>query len=87
MRNYVFPCNKWLSKNKEDGEIGRDLYPLLDPADERGAERRESGRSRREFDADKRPREDDRSLDLREKFGFGRNERDDFSRDRDRQFR
>lgn len=25
----VFPCNKWLSKNKEDGEIERDLYPLI----------------------------------------------------------
>ena len=28
--NTVFPCNKWLSKNKEDGEISRDLYPLMD---------------------------------------------------------
>jgi hypothetical protein len=26
----VFPCNKWLSKKKEDGEIARDLYPLMD---------------------------------------------------------
>ena len=26
----VFPCNRWLSKTKEDGEIARDLFPLSD---------------------------------------------------------
>lgn len=25
----VFPCNRWLSKDKEDGEIGRDLFPEI----------------------------------------------------------
>ena len=25
----VFPCNRWLSKEKEDGEIGRDLFPEI----------------------------------------------------------
>ena len=78
-RVYVFPCEKWLSKTKEDGEVARDLYPLVDADEERRASR-ENSRSRRELDADKRPREDERG-DLREKFGF-RNDRD-----RDRQFR
>lgn len=27
-QTYVFPCQKWLSKSKEDGEIQRDLFPL-----------------------------------------------------------
>lgn len=40
----VFPCNKWLSKKKEDGEIARDLYPLID---EREARRKESRSPRR----------------------------------------
>lgn len=31
----VFPCNKWLSKNKEDREIERDLYPLMDEEEKR----------------------------------------------------
>jgi len=29
-RTVVFPCNKWLSKVKEDGEIQRDLFPLVE---------------------------------------------------------
>lgn len=29
----VFPCNRWLSKEKEDGEIGRDLYPEVSERD------------------------------------------------------
>ncbi len=33
----VFPCNKWLSKDKEDGEIARELYPLLDEDNLRGS--------------------------------------------------
>ena len=24
----MFPCNKWLAKNKDDNEIARDLYPI-----------------------------------------------------------
>jgi hypothetical protein len=28
--NYIFPCNKWLSRSKEDGEIARDLFVLID---------------------------------------------------------
>ncbi len=39
----VFACNKWLSKKKEDGEIARDLYPLMD---ERDAFRRKEQNSR-----------------------------------------
>lgn len=46
-KKYVFPCNKWLSKSKEDGEIGRDLFPQLDPDEERNAMRsRSDSRSR-----------------------------------------
>ena len=30
----VFPCNRWLSKEKEDGEIARDLFPEI-PDDRR----------------------------------------------------
>ena len=25
----LFPCNRWLSKDKEDGEIIRELYPQI----------------------------------------------------------
>lgn len=45
--NTVFPCNKWLSKNKEDGEIARDLYPLMD---EREMKRKQNSRSPRRED-------------------------------------
>lgn len=43
--NTVFPCNKWLSKSKEDGEIGRDLYPLMP---ERDLRRKEANSRRNE---------------------------------------
>lgn len=36
--NTVFPCNKWLSKSKEDGEIARDLYPLMEEREMRRKE-------------------------------------------------
>lgn len=29
-RSILFPCNKWLSKDKEDGEIARDLFPVIE---------------------------------------------------------
>ena len=38
--NIAFPCNKWLSKNKEDGEISRDLYPQADENELRNNRRR-----------------------------------------------
>jgi hypothetical protein len=40
----VFPCNKWLAKNKDDNEIARDLYPI-DPSNS-GRGSRQSVRSR-----------------------------------------
>lgn len=24
----IFPCNKWLAKDEDDGKLERDLYPL-----------------------------------------------------------
>ena len=26
---YLLPCDKWLSREKEDKEISRELYPLI----------------------------------------------------------
>ena len=26
-RTYEFPCNKWLAKNEDDGQITRFLFP------------------------------------------------------------
>ena len=25
----TFPCNKWFSKTRDDNEIARDLYPII----------------------------------------------------------
>lgn len=35
---YVFPCDKWFAKNKDDGDIQRDLVPnkIIDERYERG---------------------------------------------------
>ena len=43
-QTYVFPCQKWLSKSKEDGEISRDLFPLTN---ERSVSRNSTSRSPR----------------------------------------
>lgn len=43
-QTYVFPCQKWLSKSKEDGEIQRDLFPLTN---ERSASRNSTSKSPR----------------------------------------
>ena len=46
MQQVIFPCNKWLAKNKDDNEIARDLFPL-DTNSGRGS--RQSVRSRESF--------------------------------------
>ena len=69
-KSIVFPCNKWLSKDKEDGEIARDLFPVLSSNDsERGS--RESSRSR-QFDNRRPERDFDRDVD---RYGGGSSSR------------
>ena len=78
-KTIIFPCNKWLSKDKEDGEIARDLYPVISSENERGS--RDSSRtsprpnSRRPPNYDQYengPRRMDRDLDRDvDRFGGG----------------
>lgn len=71
--NTVFPCNKWLSKNKEDGEIARDLYPLMDEREMR--RKQQNSRSpRREDNYEPTPNSKRRSAAYDDEFGaFERN--------------
>ena len=84
---YIFPCNKWLSKNKEDGEIGRDLYPLID---ERSRENSNTRNYDNGFDFDERFDRNNKNRNIDtvkydKRNGF-REERDDFNyRERERE--
>lgn len=78
-QTYNFPCNKWLSKIKEDGELQRDLFPL---ADERSLSRGSLGRSPRGSARDMN------RFDSRDGFGRGSSydkDRDTFERDMGRE--
>ena len=74
-RTYVFPCNKWLSKVKEDGEIQRDLFPLVEERPMSRSSLAKSPRnSSRELDRDLSRSFDrrDRDLDMARGQGRGR---------------
>jgi len=52
-RTILFPCNKWLSKDKEDGEIARDLFPVAEGSG--GGSSRDSSRLRDDSRISPRP--------------------------------
>ena len=86
----VFPCGKWLSKDKEDGEIERDLFPVVENGVSRDSSRVSSSPNsrrhqefdnRRVFDRDDRDRDSDRyGSSRRESFrSFDNKKERDFS--------
>jgi hypothetical protein len=75
-RTVVFPCNKWLARDKEDGEIARDLLPLNDKS-----ESRESSRQKR-YDYDYERLKGDRSVEGRRERVKEKDWQDSFYRDK-----
>lgn len=71
----LFPCNKWLSKEKEDGEIARELYPLLNEENNRRPNkiREKKMTSMDEFNFDN-------YYNKKEKSSFSKNDRDIYYR-------